>query len=180
MRDVELDARDEPLGDPLARFEVELPLRSLPGPAARGLDVFEETGPVRPVAGDAGWGERVVRGRGVEVWLPFCGVGVEGSVLEFKDFDFALLGGGIEGYGTEVCEKGGRGARRGGDRNGEGVVEDSELSGGVEAGLCGGRFGHLLLFSQPGLHGWMAGDYKGVPAEEEDETPGNEVGDYEE
>ena len=72
-RDIELDAGDEPLGDPLARLEVELPLGALPGPAAWVLDVFEEAGPVRPVAGDAGRGEWVVRRWGEEEWLPLGG-----------------------------------------------------------------------------------------------------------
>jgi len=86
------------------RLEVEFPFRAFPGPAVRGLDVFEEARAMGPVAGDAGRGEGVVRQGREEVGLPFGGSGVEGPVLEFEDLDFPLLRGGVEGYGAEGGE----------------------------------------------------------------------------
>lgn len=50
-------------------------------------------------------------------------------------------------------------------------------------GLVGrgaGGFGAFRLFCEPGLHGGVAGNDHGCPAEEEDGAPGNEVGDDEE
>ena len=134
-RDVKLNPCNESLSDPLARLEVELPFRALPGPAARGLNIFEEARPVRPVAGDACGGEGVVGGRREEVGLPFGGRGVEGAVLELEDLDFAGFGGGVEGYGAEGCEEGS--CSGGGGGEGEGDVEEGE-AGGCSCG-GGGR-----------------------------------------
>ena len=46
--------------------------------------------------------------------------------------------------------------------------------------MCGGGRGAFLLFREPCLHGGVAADGEGAAAEEEDEAPGEEMGDDEE
>lgn len=174
----ELNAGNEPLRNPLPGLEIEFPFRTLPGPAARGLNVLEEAGTVGTVASDAGRGERVVWRRREEMRLPFGGGGLQGAVLKFEYLDFAGFGGRVEGYGREVRQYGAGSAWRGGDGN----VEERKV-GSLVLGGWGGfarGFGKLLLLGEPSLRGGVAGDDEGGAANEEEGAPGEGVCDYEE